>query len=237
MIQMRDVVKEYEHQVLALDHITLSVDQGEFLYLVGESGAGKSTLMKLMYRELAPTSGFVMINHFDLRQMKEREVPHLRRTLGVVFQDFKLLPKLTVRENVAYALKVIEKPASEIVAAVDQVLEEVGLSDEADRFPHELSGGQQQRVAIARAVVNHPALLLADEPTGNLDPTTTWEIMELLEKINHQDTTVVMATHNREIVNERPHRVIEITHGQIVRDEEGGRYHHELEHHERSLKK
>lgn len=229
MLKLLNVEKQYPNGVSALKNITLTVEQGEFVYLVGQSGAGKSTLIKLLYRELIPTKGFIQINDFDLRQMKERQVPKLRRTLGVVFQDFKLLPKMTVAENIGYALQVIGKSDAEIEAAVQQVLEEVGLAEQATHFPDELSGGQQQRVAIARAIVNRPKVLIADEPTGNLDPQTTEGIMEILQRINDSGTTIIMATHNQQIVDELPHRVIEIADGRIVRDEQGGQYTHEVD--------
>ena len=229
MLKLLNVEKRYDNGVSALKNVTLTVEQGEFVYLVGHSGAGKSTLIKLMYRELVPTSGFIQINNFDLRQMKERQVPQLRRTLGVVFQDFKLLPKMTVGENIGYALQVIGKSDSEIKEAVEQVLNDVGLEKQADHFPNELSGGQQQRVAIARAIVNRPKILIADEPTGNLDPQTTEGIMDILQRINNRGTTIIMATHNQQIVDELPHRVIEISAGQIIRDEQGGQYTHELD--------
>ncbi|MCH4056624.1 cell division ATP-binding protein FtsE [Lapidilactobacillus gannanensis] len=229
MLKLLNVEKQYDNGVSALKNVTLTVEQGEFVYLVGQSGAGKSTLIKLLYRELIPTKGFIQINNFDLRQMKERQVPQLRRTLGVVFQDFKLLPKMTVAENIGYALQVIGKSDTEIESAVQQVLEEVGLAEQATHFPDELSGGQQQRVAIARAIVNRPKVLIADEPTGNLDPQTTEGIMEILQRINDSGTTIIMATHNQQIVDELPHRVIEIADGQIVRDEQGGQYTHEVD--------
>lgn len=229
MLKLLNVEKQYPNGVAALTNVTLTVEQGEFVYLVGQSGAGKSTLIKLLYRELIPTKGFITVNNFDLRQMKERQVPQLRRTLGVVFQDFKLLQRMTVAENIGYALQVIGKTDAEIKAAVDQVLAEVGLSDQSDHFPDELSGGQQQRVAIARAIVNRPKVLIADEPTGNLDPQTTKGIMEILQRINDSGTTIIMATHNQQIVDELPHRVIEIADGRIIRDEQGGQYTHELD--------
>lgn len=228
-IKLEDVEKTYTHDVVALKNISLNVAPGEFVYLVGQSGAGKSTLVKLLYRELTPTAGSIMVNGFDLRHLRERDVPKLRRTLGIVFQDFKLLPKLTIKENVAYALQVLGKPNNEVDSKVTQVLAEVGLEAQVDHFPDELSGGQQQRVSIARAIVNSPQLVIADEPTGNLDPKTSAEIMTIFERINAGGTTVIMATHNQQIVDELPHRVIEMAAGTIVRDEEGGQYTHELD--------
>jgi cell division transport system ATP-binding protein len=229
MIKLLNVTKRYSNGVEALKNVSLTIEQGEFVYLVGQSGAGKSTLVKLLYRQLVPTEGFITINNFDLRLMRERQVPKLRRTLGIVFQDFKLLPKMTVSENIGYALQVIGKSDEEIKTAVTQVLAEVGLSDQADHFPDELSGGQQQRVAIARAIINDPKTLIADEPTGNLDPQTSNDIMAILERINARGTTVIMATHNQQIVDELPHRLVEVANGTIIRDEQGGQYTHELD--------
>ena len=228
-IKLKEVTKNYPNGVAALKDISLTVQTGEFVYLVGQSGAGKSTLVKLLYRELVPTSGEITVNGFDLQHLREREVPKLRRTLGVVFQDFKLLPKMTVAENVGYALHVLGKNNDEIRSAVTQVLAEVGLEAQADHFPDELSGGQQQRIAIARAIVNSPQIVIADEPTGNLDPKTSAEIMTIFQRINDRGTTVIMATHNQQIVDELPHRVVEVVDGKIVRDEEGGQYTHELD--------
>lgn len=229
MLKLLNVGKTYPNGVEALKNVTLTIPDGEFVYLVGQSGAGKSTLIKLFYRQLVPTSGFIQVNNFDLRQMKERNVPKLRRTLGVVFQDYKLLPKMTVAENVGYALQVLGKSDAEIEEAVSQVLADVGLLNQSDHFPDELSGGQQQRVSIARAIINHPQVLIADEPTGNLDPQTSDDIMTILQKVNDRGTTIIMATHNQQIVDELPHRVIEIANGRIVRDEQGGQYTHELD--------
>ena len=224
MIELINVNKNYDNNVTAINNINLKIDQGEFIYLVGPSGAGKSTLIKLLYRQMQPTSGQILVNDFNLNTIKDDEVPTLRRSLGVVFQDFKLLPRLTVFENVAYALRVTETPESEINDRVQEVLDLVGLGDRGNVFPNEISGGEQQRIAIARAIVNRPKVLIADEPTGNLDPNTTEEIMHIIEKINDSGTTVIMATHNQDIVNERIHRVVEIQHGVKVRDEEGGNY-------------
>lgn len=197
------------------------------MYIVGPSGAGKSTFIKLMYREEKPTSGDVIINGINLRTLKNNRVPHLRRHLGVVFQDFKLLPRLTVYENVAFAMEVIEEQPSVIRKRVMEVLELVGLKHKVRMLPNELSGGEQQRVAIARSIVNRPKVMIADEPTGNLDPETSWEIMNIFEEINRQGTTILMATHNREIVNTVRKRVIAIEGGMIVRDEYGGDYGYE----------
>ncbi|WP_274309228.1 cell division ATP-binding protein FtsE [Solibacillus daqui] len=227
MIQMNNVVKKYPNGVVAVNGITIDIKTGEFVYVVGPSGAGKSTFIKLMYREEKPTSGDVMINNINLRTLKNSRVPFLRRQLGVVFQDFKLLPRLTVYENVAFALEVIEEQPKVIRKRVMEVLELVGLKHKVRMFPSELSGGEQQRVAIARSIVNRPKVMIADEPTGNLDPDTSWEIMNIFEEINRQGTTIVMATHNREIVNTIRKRVIAIEGGMIVRDEYGGDYGYE----------
>lgn len=228
MIEYKNVVKEYTNGVLATDHISLKIEQGEFVYVVGPSGAGKSTFIKMMYHQEVPTSGEIKVNEYELEKMKNSEVPYLRRELGIVFQDFKLLPRLTVFENIAYALQVIEKEPEEVQKRVVRVLDLVGLSHKADSFPNELSGGEQQRIAIARAIANKPSILIADEPTGNLDPETAEGIMEIMERINNDGTTVVMATHNSYIVNEYKHRVIEIADGRIIRDQEGGEYEDEI---------
>ena len=217
-------MKEYPNGVVATNHISLRIDQGEFVYVIGPSGAGKSTFVKMMYHQEVPTSGQIKVNEYELESMKNSEVPYLRRELGIVFQDFKLLPRLTIFENIAYALQVIEKEPAEVQKRVTKVLDLVGLADKADNFPNELSGGEQQRIAIARAIANKPSILIADEPTGNLDPETSEGIMDILEKINKDGTTIVMATHNSLLVDEYKHRVIEIEDGKIVRDQEGGQY-------------
>lgn len=224
MIQFNNVSKKYNRTV-ALQNINLHIEQGEFMYVVGPSGAGKSTLIKLLYRQIQPSKGVIRINKFNLTKMKERNVPFLRRELGIVFQDFKLLPRLTAYENIAYAMEVTEKKPNLIRSQVLGVMNMVGLSSKRSRFPNELSGGEQQRVAIARAIVNRPRIVIADEPTGNLDPATSADIMDIFENINRQGTTVIMATHNNEMVDKRPHRLLEIVAGQIVRDENKGAYH------------
>ncbi|MFD1429792.1 MULTISPECIES: cell division ATP-binding protein FtsE [Lacticaseibacillus] len=224
MIQIDKVMKRYDNGVIAIKDLSLKVAPGEFVYVIGPSGAGKSTFIKMLYHELTPTSGTMKVNEFDFAKMANKDVPLLRRQLGVVFQDFKLLPRLTVFENVAYAMEVIETPTADIKPRVLEVLKMVGLEQKMRRFPSELSGGEQQRVAIARAIVNKPGVVIADEPTGNLDPDTSNGIMDILEKVNQQGTTVIMATHNRELVDERPHRLLEIAGGRLVRDEEGGMY-------------
>ncbi|MGL5899181.1 MAG: cell division ATP-binding protein FtsE [Lactobacillaceae bacterium] len=227
MIELKNVVKKYPNGITALKGIDLTIDQGEFVYIVGASGSGKSTLIKTLYREEKVTSGIIKVNEYDLVRMKDRRVPYLRRELGVVFQDYRLLPRLTAYENVAYAMEVIEKRPEEIKSRVIEVLEMVGLKDKIRRYPSELSGGEQQRVAIARAITNKPSVLIADEPTGNLDPDTSNEIMEIIERINQQNTTVIMATHNQSIVNNYVHRVITIKHGRLVSDQEKGAYRYE----------
>lgn len=227
MIQMNNVFKKYPNGVVATNGITVHIKQGEFVYVVGPSGAGKSTFIKLMYREEKPTSGDILINNINLSTLKNKRVPYLRRQMGVVFQDFKLLPRLTVYENVAFALEVIEENPKIIRKRVMEVLDLVGLKHKVRMFPNELSGGEQQRVSIARSIVNVPKVVIADEPTGNLDPETSWEIMNLFEEINARGTTIVMATHNREIVNSMRKRVIAIEGGMIARDEDGGDYGYE----------
>lgn len=224
MIIMKDVVKRYDNGITALNEVNVHIKRGEFVYLIGPSGAGKSTFIKLIYREETPTQGLVKVGNKDITRIKNKHIPLLRRDVGVVFQDFKLLPRLTVYENVAYAMKVIEKKPREIKRRVTDVLDLVGLSDKAKMFPDEISGGEVQRVSIARAIANTPNVLIADEPTGNLDPETAEGIMAILEEINAKGTTVIMATHNNDIVNQLKHRVIAIEGGRIVRDEEKGEY-------------
>ncbi|WP_107840354.1 cell division ATP-binding protein FtsE [Metasolibacillus meyeri] len=227
MIQMNNVVKKYPNGVVATNGITVDIRQGEFVYVVGPSGAGKSTFIKLMYREEKATSGDVIVNGINLTSLKQSRIPKMRRQIGVVFQDFKLLPRLTVYENVAFAMEVIEEQPKKIRQRVLEVLELVGLKHKARMLPSELSGGEQQRIAIARSIVNMPKVVIADEPTGNLDPETSWEIMNIFEEINARGTTIVMATHNREIVNTIRRRVIAIEGGMIARDEYGGDYGYE----------
>lgn len=224
MIIMKDVVKRYDNGITALNKVNVHIKRGEFVYLIGPSGAGKSTFIKLIYREETPTQGLVKVGNKDITRIKNKHIPLLRRDVGVVFQDFKLLPRLTVYENVAYAMKVIEKKPREIKRRVTDVLDLVGLSDKAKMFPDEISGGEVQRVSIARAIANTPNVLIADEPTGNLDPETAEGIMAILEEINAKGTTVIMATHNNDIVNQLKHRVIAIEGGRIVHDEEKGEY-------------
>ncbi|MBT0891647.1 cell division ATP-binding protein FtsE [Streptococcus lutetiensis] len=224
LIEMKGVAKKYHRSTTALRDINVSINPGEFVYIVGPSGAGKSSFIKLLYREEKVSAGTLKVGEFNLTKMKKRQIPILRRSIGVVFQDYKLLPKKTVFENVAYAMQVIGEKPREIKKRVPEVLELVGLKHKMRSFPDQLSGGEQQRVAIARAIVNNPKVLIADEPTGNLDPEISWEIMQLLERINLQGTTVLMATHNQQIVDNLRHRVIAIEEGRIVRDEEEGEY-------------
>lgn len=227
MIEMQGVYKTYPNGVRALNGIDVYINQGEFVYVVGPSGAGKSTFIKMMYREEIPTEGTITINGVNLSTLKNKRVPLLRRNIGVVFQDFKLLPKLTVYENVAFALEVIEESPRNIKKRVMEVLDLVHLKHKARFLPDELSGGEQQRISIARSIVNSPRIVIADEPTGNLDPETSWGIMDIFEEINYRGTTVVMATHNRDIVNKIKRRVIAIENGKIVRDEFKGEYGYE----------
>jgi cell division transport system ATP-binding protein len=225
MISVQNVTKKYRGTPRpALDQVSLEIEKGDFVFLVGASGSGKSSLMRLMLREDVPNSGSVHVLGENLVGLPARRVPFFRRKLGVVFQDFRLLPNKTVAQNVAFSLEVIGKSQGFIQEAVPDVLGLVGLSEKADRLPSELSGGEQQRVALARAIVNKPAILLADEPTGNLDPTTSEGIMSLINSINLAGTTVVMATHDRSIVDRMQRRVVELSQGQIIRDQVAGGY-------------
>ena len=208
----------------ALNDVSFEIADGEFVFLVGQSGAGKSTILRLLIREEKAQSGNVLIDDINIGELREKEVPKLRRNIGMVFQDFRLLPEKTISENVAFALQVLNKTPVEIKQTVPAVLDLVGLLDKANRKPEQLSGGEQQRVAIARALVNRPAILMADEPSGNLDPDTTIEIMRLLDQINKAGTTVIMATHDAGIVDQMKKRVIEITNGAIIRDQVRGVY-------------
>ncbi len=223
VIEFRGVSKLYQGGV-GLDRVTFSIDRGEFVFLVGSTGSGKSTLMRLLIKELDPTDGTVRVAGHDLSEVTRRRVPYFRRNVGVVFQDFKLLPNRTVYDNVAYALQVTGGTRKEIRAKVPDILRLTGLSTKLHNMPHQLSGGEQQRVSIARAFVNHPPLLLADEPTGNLDPETSIDIMRLLYRINRTGTTVLVATHDQAMVDRMRRRVLELDQGQLVRDEAAGRY-------------
>lgn len=221
---MTDVTKIYPTKVVALEHANIDIDKGEFVFIVGQSGAGKSTFIKLLLREELPTSGEIFVNGRDVVRMRSSEVPYLRRELGVIFQDYRLLEDKTVFENVAFAMQVIEAPRKIMQRSVNSVLDIVGLREKYKNFPSELSGGEQQRVAIARAIVNDPAIVIADEPTGNLDPDTSWDIMDIFQRINAVGTTIVMATHDKAIVDAMKRRVIAIENGKIVRDEVRGTY-------------
>ena len=223
-ILLENVSKSYTAGVPALNGINLHINKGEFVFVVGDSGSGKSTLIKLLLRELVPTSGRIFVNGTDVVRLKRRKIPKFRRSLGVVFQDFRLLKDRNVYENVAFAQRIIQMPSREIRKNVPAMLSRVGLAGKYKAKPKQLSGGEQQRVALARALVNRPEILLADEPTGNLDPKNSWEIMNLLEKINNDGTTVLVVTHNREIVNAMQKRVITMKKGLIVSDEEKGGY-------------
>ena len=225
MITLENVSKSYTSDGMpALNNVSLHIDKGEFVFIVGDSGSGKSTMIKLLLRELTPTSGRIIVNNFDLSKLRRRKIPKYRRNIGVVFQDFRLLKDRNVYENVAFAQRVIEVPTRQIKKNVPAMLSLVGLPEKYRSKTKELSGGEQQRVALARALVNNPPILLADEPTGNLDPRNSWEIMRLLEEINRRGTTVVVVTHNREIVNAMRKRVITVKKGIIVSDEEKGEY-------------
>lgn len=227
MIELTDVRKEYSKGVAALNGVNLKIEQGEFVFIVGDSGSGKSTLIKLIMKELEPTAGSIVVNGQDLGKLKHRKIPMYRRGIGVVYQDFRLLKDRNIYDNIAFAQRVIETSPRIIKKKVPAALSLVGLAQKYKSFPKELSGGEQQRVAIARAIVNEPAILLADEPTGNLDPTNSWEIMKLLEEANDRGTTVLVVTHNQEIVNEMQKRVVTMKKGVIVSDEREGGYKHE----------
>ena len=227
MIHMKNVAKVYENGAVALNNINVDIRKGEFVFLVGSSGAGKSTFIKMLFREVLPSSGILTVNGRDVIRMANKEVPYLRRSLGVIFQDYRLLPEKTVYENISFAMQVIEAPRRLMQRSVNSVLDIVGLRDKYKCFPHQLSGGEQQRVAIARAIVNNPAIVIADEPTGNLDPETSWGIMDIFQRINAAGTTIVMATHDKTIVDAMQRRVIAIEDGQIVRDEAQGGYGYE----------
>jgi cell division transport system ATP-binding protein len=224
VVDLQHVWKRYPNGSEALRDVSLTVPAGDFVFLVGPSGAGKTTLIRLLIREERATHGKVFVHDVDLSRIRRWRLPHHRRKVGLVFQDFKLLPRLTVFENVAFALRVNGESKQAITARVRQVLDTVGLADKARKYPSELSGGEQQRVGIARAIVPSPALLVADEPTGNVDPATAWDIMQLLLRINRDGATVLMATHNREIVDVLKRRVVALERGQIVRDDRGGTY-------------
>jgi cell division transport system ATP-binding protein len=224
MIRFEGVTKIYKGDVVALRDVSINVNKGEFVFIVGPSGSGKSTALRLLLREEAPTSGRIIVAGRDISRLSSWKVPQLRRNIGCIFQDYKLLPNKTVYENVAFAQEVIGRPRHIVHSQVPQIIDLVGLSKKANRFPNELSGGEQQRVSMARAFVNRPLILLADEPTGNLDPATTVGIMRLLDRINRTGTTVVMATHDQRIVDAMRRRVVELDRGHMVRDQSRGVY-------------
>lgn len=228
MIKLINVSKEYKNGVKALKDINLEIKKGEFVFLVGLSGAGKSTLIKLLLKEEEPTEGRIYLKDRDITKVANRRIPYIRRDIGVVFQDFRLLPNKTVYENVAFAMEIVGTSTKEIRRRVPMILSLVDLSRKAASFPDQLSGGEQQRVSIAKSIVNNPPVLIADEPSGNLDPETAWEIMKVLTDINNRGTTILMATHAREIVNKMKKRVIVLDNGIVIRDEEKGGYDVEL---------
>lgn len=227
MITLNNVSKNYEKGIAALNNVNIHIEPGEFVFIVGESGSGKSTLIKLLLKELEPSTGEIIVNGQDLSKLKRRKIPKFRRNIGVVFQDFRLLSDRNVYENIAFAQRVVEKPSKQIRRKVPQMLSMVGLAEKYKSRPKQLSGGEQQRVALARALVNEPAILLADEPTGNLDPKNSWEIMRLLEEINEAGTTVVVVTHSRDIVDKMQKRVITLEKGVMVSDKEESGYDYE----------
>ena len=228
MLRMENVSKVYPGGSVALQDVDIHIKPGEFVFVVGPSGAGKSTFIKMLFREVLPTTGSIFVNGVDILSLTPKEIPYMRRQLGIIFQDYRLLPDRTVYENVAFAMQVIETPHRKIKRRVLNVLDLVGLRHRANAYTNELSGGEQQRIAIARAIVNDPILVIADEPTGNLDPETSWDIMEIFKEINASGTTIVMATHDKEIVDAMGKRVVAIEHGNIVRDEASGVYGYEL---------
>lgn len=224
MIRLSDVVKEYESGTTALKGISLRIEDGEFVFLVGPSGSGKSTIIKLLTGEIVPTSGQIAVNGFSLTNIAERQIPLLRRSVGVIFQDFRLIEKKTVYENLSFAMRAVGSSPREIKKRIPYVLELVGLEEKTDRYPNELSGGEQQRVAIARALINNPSTIIADEPTGNLDPARSLEIMRLLERINQLGTTMVVVTHEKDLVNQFKKRVVTLEQGAITSDGDGVGY-------------
>ena len=228
MLIMNDVSKVYPGGSVALQDVNVHIEPGEFVFVVGPSGAGKSTFIKMLFREVLPTTGSIFVNGMDILALSPKEIPFMRRQLGIIFQDYRLLPDRTVFENVAFAMQVIEAPHRKIRRQVNNVLDLVGLRHRSNAYPNELSGGEQQRIAIARAIVNDPVFVIADEPTGNLDPETSWDIMEIFKEINSAGTTIVMATHDKDVVDAMGKRVIAIEQGHIVRDEKEGAYGYEI---------
>ena len=228
MLIMNDVSKVYPGGSVALQDVNVHIEPGEFVFVVGPSGAGKSTFIKMLFREVLPTTGSIFVNGMDILALSPKEIPFMRRQLGIIFQDYRFLPDRTVFENVAFAMQVIEAPHRKIRRQVNNVLDLVGLRHRSNAYPNELSGGEQQRIAIARAIVNDPVFVIADEPTGNLDPETSWDIMEIFKEINSAGTTIVMATHDKDVVDAMGKRVIAIEQGRIVRDEKEGAYGYEI---------
>lgn len=227
MIEFKNVSKVYKNNHIAISNLSVSINKGEFVFLVGPSGAGKSTFIKLLMREIEPTSGKIIVNNVNICNLRRSEVPYYRRSVGVVFQDFRLLPDKTVYENIAFAMQIVEAPGREIKKRIPQLLSLVGLSNKINSYPTQLSGGEQQRVALARALANNPKLMICDEPTGNLDPDTAWEIMQTLNDINKTGTTILMATHAKDVVDNMKKRVVAIEKGVIVRDQQRGVYGYE----------
>lgn len=227
LIKLKDVVKEYENGTKALKGVNLNIEDGEFVFLVGPSGSGKSTMIKMITGEIIPSDGLVMVNGYNLGDISHKQIPAMRRTLGVVFQDFRLIQKKTIYDNLTFAMRTVGARPSTIGRRINYVLKLVGLEDKAKQFPDQISGGEQQRVAIARALVNNPSLVIADEPTGNLDPRRSLEIMKLLEEINRLGTTVLVVTHERDLVNRFDKRVVAIENGRIISDGAGGYYNNE----------
>lgn len=222
MIELKNVTKIYDGNVVGVDDVSLKIEQGEFVFLVGESGSGKSTLLKLLMKEINPNAGQILVDNKDVTNIKGRKMAYLRRKMGIIFQDYRLLPQKTIYENVAFAMEAIEESQRKIRRNVPKVLGMVGIAHKSRSFPHEVSGGEQQRTAIARALVNDPEFILADEPTGNLDPRNSEDIMDLMQYINDRGTTVIIATHDQEVVNRMQKRVIHLVNGKVVRDEKGG---------------
>lgn len=227
MIELKNVSKVYKNNHIALSNVNISINKGEFVFMVGPSGAGKSTFIKLLLREIEPTTGEIYVNKTNITNLKRKKVPYYRRNIGVVFQDFRLLPEKTVFENIAFAMEIVETSNRDIKKKVPQLLSMVGLNGKLNQYPNQLSGGEQQRVVLARALANNPSLLICDEPTGNLDPDTSWEIMELLDDINKSGTTLIVATHARDVVDKMKKRVIAVEKGVIVRDQQRGVYGYE----------
>jgi cell division transport system ATP-binding protein len=227
VVEFKNVIKRYPNGTLALNNVNVKINKGDFVFIVGQSGSGKTTFIKLILKEEDPTEGSITVNGYETSSMKRKDVPYLRRSLGIVFQDFRLLPDKSVYDNVAFAMRITEALPKEIRRQVPMALGLVGLSRKANALPGQLSGGEQQRIALARAIVNNPSLLIADEPTGNLDPDTSWEIMKLLTEINHRGTTVIIATHEKSIVDSLKKRVIAIDKGVVIRDQQKGSYENE----------